>query len=94
MLYERNSMYVDWCCNSYICKLCSTRKIPGKIYLRILSSVCNNLYNIKDDSIIIFSRSNGFTNGGTIEAFKYVPWKLSELVQYTKSEIKELIKDF
>lgn len=50
--------------------------------------------NIKDGSIIIFSKSNGFTNGGTIEAFKYVPWKSSELVQYTKSEIKELIKDF
>ena len=50
--------------------------------------------NIKDGSIIIFSKSNGFIKDGTIEAFKYVPWKSSELVQYTKSEIKELIKDF
>lgn len=149
-------MYVDWYCNSYICKLCSTRKIPRKIYLRILSSLCNNLCNIKirfvqymgynilfaftigsivallfiipliliernviktskavksffedemklsfhvpyknskDGSIIIFSRSNGFIKGGTIEAFKYVPWKSSELVQYNKGEMKELVKD-
>lgn len=149
-------MYVDWYCNSYIYKLCGTRKIPRKIYLRILSSLCNNLCNIKirfvqymghdilfaftigsiiallfiipliliernviktskamksffedelklsfhvpyknskDGSIIIFSRSNGFTKGGTIEAFKYVPWKSSELVQYNKKEMKELVKD-
>ena len=49
--------------------------------------------NSKDGSIIIFSRSNGFTNGGTIEAFKYIPCKSSKLVQYTKSEMKELIKN-
>ena len=49
--------------------------------------------NSKDGSIIIFSRVNGFTNGGTIVAFKYVPWKSSQLVQYTKSEMKELIKN-
>ena len=49
--------------------------------------------NVKDDSIIIFSRANGFTNGGTIEAFKYIPCKSSQLVQYTKSEMKELIKN-
>lgn len=49
--------------------------------------------NVKDDSIIIFSRVNGFTNGGTIEAFKYIPFKSSQLVQYTKSEMKELIKN-
>lgn len=50
--------------------------------------------NVKDGSLIIFSRSNGFTKGGTIEAFKYVPWKSSELIQYSKEEMKELVKDF
>ena len=49
--------------------------------------------NDKDGSLIIFSRSNGFTKGGTIEAFKYVPWKSSELVQYNKEEMKELVKN-
>lgn len=48
--------------------------------------------NSKDDSIIIFLRPNGFTKGGTIEAFKYVPFRSSELVQYNKEEMKELIK--
>ena len=47
MLYGRNSMYDNWCCNSCICKLCSTRKVPGKIYLRILFYLCNDLCNIK-----------------------------------------------
>lgn len=50
--------------------------------------------NAKDGSLIIFSRSNSFTKGGTIEAFKYIPWKSSELVQYNKEEMKELVKDF
>lgn len=149
-------MYVDWGNNIYDYKFYCTRKISRKIYLRILSSLCNNLCNIKiqfvqymghpilfafvigslvsllliipliliersviktakkmdtffkdelklsfhvhyknskDGSIIIFSRSNGFTKGGTIEAFKYVPWKSSELVQYNKKEMKELVKD-
>ena len=50
--------------------------------------------NVKDDSIIIFLRANGFTKGGTIKAFKYIPCKSSGLVQYNKSEMKELIKNF
>ena len=48
--------------------------------------------NIKDDSIIIFLRPNGFTKDGTIEACKYVPFRSSELVQYTKKEMTKLIK--
>ena len=45
--------------------------------------------NVNDKVYVV----NGFTNGGTIEAFKYVPWKSSELVQYNKKEMKELVKD-
>ena len=48
--------------------------------------------NIKDDSIIIFLRPNGFTKDGTIEAFKYVPFRSSELVKYKKKEMTKLIK--
>lgn len=48
--------------------------------------------NTKDSTLIIFSKCNGFTKEGVVEAFKILPYKASRLQYYDKEELKELVK--